>query len=188
MKISKPFPPLPSPNSVEQVNSYRILPLLAWPLWSIPESEEFSSWFFSPSWTVLEDKILKWQEEGWENRQIVKTVTSLLLKHHYFFSSAPALLICFLYLPCFTIITCRNYQLPFGKDFCPATASSNPSLLEFHGPPWWQTPPKATHRSLHSLTPFNFTFHGTRQCSLTLCMLKKLDFQQNTTKPTPVLW
>lgn len=92
MKISKPFPPLPSPNSVEQVNSYRILPLLAWPLWSIPESEEFSSWFFSPSWTVLEDKILKWQEEGWENRQIVNTFTSLLLKHHYFFFLSSSLI------------------------------------------------------------------------------------------------
>lgn len=187
MKISKPFPPLPSPNSVEQVNSYRILLLLAWPLWSIPESEEFSSWFFSPSWTVLEDKILKWQEEGWENRQIVKTVTSLLLKHRYFFSLSSSLINLLFIPPLFHNNNMQKLPTSIWKGLL-SCYSQQQSLLEFHGPPWWQTPPKATHRSLHSLTPFNSTFHGTGQCSLTLCMLKKLDFQQNTTKTTPVLW
>lgn len=75
-------------NSVEQVNSYRILPLLAWPLWSIPESEEFSSWFFSPSWTVLEDKILKWQQEGWENRQSKDSHLSVTKTPLFFFLSS----------------------------------------------------------------------------------------------------
>lgn len=111
----KPFPLFPSPYSAEQLSNEAAEPLEDFVFVSLPCL--VSTWIRWVQFLVLQSIMnCPWRQNsetkrgGWEKWQTVRMLTSQLLKYHFFFfPSGPALLICFLYIPCFTIITCKVY-------------------------------------------------------------------------------